>query len=232
VLYALAGGAAAALVGPDLVLVLIGCGVAELGVRTARSHRIPSIALPLPILAAAASGGLASLAWVAFKVGALSYGGGFVIIPLMQGDAVHTYHWMTSTQFLNAVALGQVTPGPVVATVAAVGYAAHGVGGATLAAAIAFAPSFTFVLVGGGHFERLRGDARAQAFLDGAGPAALGAILGSAIPLAGALHETWQAIVLGAAAIALLLVRAGVVAVLLGAGVIGAAVALAGAPLP
>jgi chromate transporter len=139
---------------------------------------------------------------------------------------------MTSTQFLNAVALGQVTPGPVVATVAAVGYAAHGVGGATLAAAIAFAPSVTFVLVGAGHFERLRGDARAQAFLDGAGPAALGAILGSAIPLAGALHETWQAIVLGAAAVALLLVRAGVVAVLLGAGVIGAAVALAGAPLP
>src|SRR6185312_1950844 len=67
-------------------------------------------------------GGIPALIWVAFKVGALSYGGGFVIIPLMQGDAVHTYHWMTSGQFLNAVALGQVTPGPVVATVAAVGY--------------------------------------------------------------------------------------------------------------
>ena len=74
----------------------------------------------------------------------------------MQHDAVHTYHWMTATGFLNAVALGQVTPGPVVATVAAVGYAAHGLGGGVLAAAIAFAPSFLFVLVGGGHFDRLR----------------------------------------------------------------------------
>jgi hypothetical protein len=74
---------------------------------------------PLAALAPAASmGGFAALAWTAFKVGALAFGGGFVIIPLMQGDAVHTYHWMTNSQFLNAVALGQVTPGPVVATIA------------------------------------------------------------------------------------------------------------------
>ena len=75
-----------------------------------------------------AGGGFGALAWTALKVGALSFGGGFVIIPLMQGDAVHVHHWMTNAQFLNAVALGQITPGPVVATVAAVGYAAHGRG--------------------------------------------------------------------------------------------------------
>src|SRR6185436_721906 len=71
----------------------------------------------VPVAAAAAgvaSGGLAALAWVAFKVGALSYGGGFVIIPLMQGDAVDRYHWMTDAQFASVVALGQITPGPVV----------------------------------------------------------------------------------------------------------------------
>ena len=79
-----------------------------------------------PLVATTGTGGLLSLAWVAFKVGALSYGGGFVIIPLMQADAVDHYHWMTSSQFLNAVALGQVTPGPVVQTVAVVGYAAAG----------------------------------------------------------------------------------------------------------
>ena len=79
---------------------------------------------------------------MALKVGALSYGGGFVIIPLMQGDAVQRYHWMTGQQFLDAVALGQVTPGPVVQTVAVVGYAAAGLGGGLLAAAVAFAPSF------------------------------------------------------------------------------------------
>ncbi len=140
-------------------------------------------------LAAGATGGLGALVWVAFKVGALSYGGGFVIIPLMQADAVDHYHWMTSGQFLNAVALGQITPGPVVHTVAAVGYAAAGVGGALLAAAVAFAPSFAFILIGADRFDRLRENVGVRAFLGGAGPAAIGAILGSAIPLARALSR-------------------------------------------
>jgi chromate transporter len=124
-----------------------------------------------------------------------------------------------------------VTPGPVVATVAAVGYAAHGIGGAILAAAVAFAPSFTFVLLGGRRFERLRNDANARAFLDGAGPAAIGAILGAAITLALALHETWQFALLAAAAIALLALHRGVVTTLLAAGAVGVVVALAGGPL-
>src|SRR5207342_1427002 len=113
----------------------------------------PASLLPL---ATASSGGLLALSWVALKVGALSYGGGFVIVPLMQGDAVHRYHWMTNPQFLNAVALGQVTPGPVTHTVAVVGYAAAGIGGALLAAFIAFLPSFSFVLFGARHFDQLR----------------------------------------------------------------------------
>jgi chromate transporter len=172
------------------------------------------------------------MVWTALKVGALSFGGGFVIIPLMQDDAVNVYHWMTNAQFLNAVALGQVTPGPVVATVAAVGYAAHGIGGGLLAAAVAFAPSFSFVLLGGGRFERLRGNDKARGFLDGAGPAAIGAILGSAVTLAGALREGWQFGVLAAAAVALLIVRWGVVETLVGAGAVGVILALAGAPVP
>ncbi len=134
VAYLVAGGAAAALLGPYLVLVLAACGLVEVGVqrRSRPSMQGATLALALPPLMAA--GGLAALAWVAFKVGALSYGGGFVIIPLMQRDAVHTYHWMSAAQFLDAVALGQITPGPVVQTVAVVGYAAAGIGGALLAA--------------------------------------------------------------------------------------------------
>jgi chromate transporter len=188
--------------------------------------------VPLAIAApaGAAAGGLLAVAWVAFKVGALSYGGGFVIIPLMQGDAVNRYHWMSSGQFLNAVALGQITPGPVVQTVAAVGYAAAGVGGGLLAAAIAFAPSFLFVLCGGSRFDLVRTDPRAQAFLAGAGPAVIGAIAGAAIPLAAALEHLWQYGVLAAAAGWLLLVRRGVVSTLLGAALLGAAAALAGWP--
>jgi chromate transporter len=155
-----------------------------------------------------------------------------VIVPLMQADAVHTYHWMTDAQFLNAVALGQITPGPVVATVAAVGYAAHRLGGGALAAAVAFAPSFSFILLGGGRFERLRSGSGPRAFLDGAGPAAIGAILGAAIPLAHALRETWQYLLLAAAAVALLVLRRGIVTTLVAAGAAGAIVALAGGPLP
>ena len=177
-------------------------------------------------------GGLLSLAWVAFKVGALSYGGGFVIVPLMQSDAVNHYHWLTSGQFLNAVALGQVTPGPVVLTVAVVGYGAAGIGGGLLAAAVAFSPSFAFILFGAPHFGRLRHDRRARAFLDGAGPAAIGAILGSAIPLARALPETWQYAVLAGAAALLLALRRGVVVTLLTAAGAGTVISLAGEPLP
>jgi chromate transporter len=214
--YAALGGIAAALAGPWVVLVLLACGGFELARRR-------NAVLAWPVLVATAN--LGGLAWVALKVGALSYGGGFVIIPLMQGDAVDRHHWMTGEQFLSAVALGQVTPGPVVHTVAAVGYAAAGFGGALLAAAVAFAPSFAFVLLGAPRFDRLRAQPDARAFLDGAGPAAIGAILGSSIALALELTEPWQAAILAAAAVALLALRRGVVEILVAAGVAGALIA-------
>jgi chromate transporter len=229
IVYLVLGGAAAATVGPWLVLLLIVCGALEIAwQRSAAATAVPAL-LPL---AAAGMGGLGALAWVAFKVGALSYGGGFVIVPLMQGDAVGHYHWLTAGQFLNAVALGQVTPGPVTHTVAVVGYGAAGFGGAFLAALVAFSPSFAFVLVGGRRFDAIRSDRRARAFLDGAGPAAIGAILGSAISLARALGEGWQFALLAAAAVMLLALRRGVVPTLLLAGLAGTILALAGAPVP
>jgi chromate transporter len=216
------------------VLVLLGCGVTEVVGRSFRRPGSAHAAVWPVILATstAATGGVAALAWVALKVGALSYGGGFVIIPLMQNDAVHHYQWMTSAQFLDAVALGQVTPGPVVLTVAVVGYAAAGVGGGLLAVLVAFTPSFVFVLVGAPHFDRLRQDTKARYFLDGAGPAAIGAIIGVAIPLALALREWWQYGVLAAAAVALLALRRSVVLTLVAGGAVGMLAALLGAPLP
>ncbi len=228
--YLLVAAGAAATVGGYLVLVLLACGVLELA-----SQRRAAAALSLnPVLLGTVTGvgGVGALVWTALKVGALSYGGGFVIVPLMQADAVHVYHWMSGGQFLNAVALGQVTPGPVVATVAAVGYAAHGIAGGVLAASVAFAPSFSFILLGGQRFERLRQNAAARAFLDGAGPAAIGAIFGAAIPLTGALQEQWQYLVLVAAAVALLVLRRGIVQTLLAAGAAGWLATVVGAPLP
>lgn len=244
--YLTAGLVAAAAIGVWLVLVLLACGAIEVAVRSRtapgrsagrpladREGRPPADRegrpgtgplrgiLAAPVVLAAGGGVLASVAWEAFKVGGLSFGGGFVIIPLMQADAVSHYHWMSGTQFLNAVALGQITPGPVVQTVAAVGYAAAGIGGGLLAAAVAFAPSFALILIGGPRFARLRGDQRARAFLDGAGPAAIGAIGGSAFTLGRALSYPWQYAVLAVALLALLPLRRGVVLTLLSAAAIG-----------
>lgn len=231
VVYAVLGGVAAATLGPWLVAVLLGCGLVEVGSRRLTASGGLSLSPFFALLLALSGGTLASLSWVAFKVGALSYGGGFVIIPLMQADAVERYGWMTDTEFLNAVALGQVTPGPVTHTVAVVGYAAAGVPGAILAAAVAFAPSFAFVLVGARRFDRFLANSDVRRFFDGAGPAAMGAILGSAIPLTLALQETWQAAVLVVAFLSLLVLRRGVVLTLLVAGVFGLVAVLLGASI-
>jgi chromate transporter len=228
--YAVVGAATAALVGQFLVVTLIVCGVVEILIR--RRGGLGEKALSRSVLLGTAHfatmGGMAALCWEAVKVGALSYGGGFVIVPLMQHDVVTTYHWMTGPQFLNAVALGQVTPGPVVQTVAVVGYSAAGIGGALLAAAVAFAPSFGFILVGGDRFGRLRSNHSVQYFLAGAGPAVIGAIAGSSIPLGLSLHQFWQIPVLAGALLWLLLARRSVVICLLVAGVIGLILAVVG----
>jgi chromate transporter len=233
IVYAVLGGIAAATAGPWLVFVLLGCGVVEVFWRRPEGPRgVGAHLWPLATAGAAATGGPLALVWVAFKVGALAYGGGFVIIPLMQADAVDTYHWMTNTEFLNAVALGQITPGPVVHTVAVVGYAAYGIGGGVLAAFVAFLPSFSFVLLGARRFDALRNNERVRAFLGGAGPAAIGAIVGVAVPLTFALDEWWQIVVLAGAAVALFALRRRVVTTLLIAGAVGIVAALLGAPLP
>ncbi|WP_432827073.1 chromate efflux transporter [Dactylosporangium sp. CA-092794] len=233
VLYLLAGAVAAATIGPWLVLLLIVCGFVEIAAQRVPVAPRRGPAPGLPVLAAAGLGGgvLLTVAWVAIKVGALSYGGGFVIIPLMQADAVDHYHWMTGAQFLNAVAFGQITPGPVVHTVAVVGYAAAGLGGGLLAAAVAFSPSFAFVLFGADRFDRLRGNRVVRVFLDGAGPGAIGAILGSAVPLALELSEPWQYAVLAGAAVLLLALRRGPVLTLLTAAAAGVLIVHAGGPL-
>ena len=229
--YLIAGAAGAAVLGSWLVLVLLACGLTELSLKGRAALRGGGNvrgAAAVPVIAAGAIGGgvLVTVAWVAFKVGALSYGGGFVIIPLMQSDAVSHYHWMTGGQFLNAVALGQITPGPVVQTAAAVGYAAAGLIGGILAAVVAFSPSFAFILLGGRRFDAIRRDRRARAFLGGAGPAAIGAIFGSAVPLTRALSHPWQYGVLAGALVLLLLLRRGVVLTLLCAGAVGIVIVL------
>ena len=227
--YLAVGAAAVVLVGPLVVVALLACGLAELA--WARRHAAAIVVWPaVLVLAARAAQELPPLAWTAAKVGALSYGGGFVIIPLMQGDAI-AHDWMTSAGFANAVAFGQITPGPVTHTVALVGWAAAGPVGALLATVIAFAPSFLAILLGGAAFERLRSNRSARTFLDGAGPAAIGAILGAGLTLAGALEAGWQFAVLAGAALLLALGSPPLVALLAGAAA-GLAAAALGLTLP
>jgi chromate transporter len=228
--YLVAGAVAAALLGPWLVVVLLACGAVELA-RTTTLPRSGARSMPVLAFQSLTLGTLGSLCWVALKVGALSYGGGFVIIPLMQADAVDHYHWMTGAQFLNAVALGQITPGPVVQTVAVVGYAAAGLLGGVLASVVAFSPSFLFILLGAKHFDRIRSNSHVRAFLDGAGPAAIGAILGSAVPLAMSISQPWQYVVLAVALVAVFS-RVNVVITLLVAAVAGILATSIGLPLP
>lgn len=116
-------------------------------------------------------------------------------------------------------------------TVAVVGYAADGVPGALLASFVAFTPSFTFVLVGAQRCDRFFADRDVRAFFDGAGPAAIGAILGSAIPLTLTLQQRWQLGVLALTAAVVLGARRGVVLTLLLAGALGAVAVLLGAPV-
>ena len=229
--YALAGALGALALGPWLVVVILLAGLVEVVVR--RSDGASALFTPLGVVSGlGAVGGLGALVVEALKVGALSYGGGFVIIPLMQHDTVTVHHWMTGVQFSNAVALGQITPGPVVQTVAVVGYAAAGYLGAALATVFAFSPSLLFVVAGGPHFARLRANQRAQQFLSGAGAASIGAIGGSALTLATPLHHLWQWAVTVVALGWLVGLRRSTVVALVVAAALGVVAALAGAPLP
>ena len=253
-LWVLLGSVAAAFFGTAVVAVILVCGGLELvfrapgpqaggpasGTRAIGPGGLPSFLVAKTaagVAGVAGVGALAALAWTAVKVGALSFGGGFVIVPLMQADTLR-HHWLTRTGFGTAVALGQVTPGPVTHTVAALGYAAGGrgwagVGAALLAAAIAFAPSFVFVMAGARHHERLRHDDRVRGFLDGAGPAAIGAIFGAAVALAMAINRPWQVAALVLVAVAVFWVRRSTPIALALAGALGAvAVTWLTLPLP
>lgn len=107
------------------------------------------------------------------KLGAVLYGSGYVLLAFLERDLVTTWHWLPKSEILNAVAIGQFTPGPVFTTATFIGYLLAGPAGATAATAGIFLPSFFFVLVGRRLIDGLRGSATSSAFLDGVNAAAL-----------------------------------------------------------
>jgi chromate transporter len=121
------------------------------------------------------------------KVGSFIFGGGLVIIPLLESEVVHQLQWLSPNEFIDGVALGELTPGPVVITAAFVGYKVAGALGALVATVAIFTPSFLFIMGAAPFLLRLRRNPWAQGFLKGVTPAVLGAIAAAALPLARAV---------------------------------------------
>ncbi len=151
------------------------------------------------------------LATFFLKTGAFIFGGGLVIIPLLETAVVNDFEWMTRSEFLDGVALGSLTPGPVVITAAFVGYKVAGALGALVATMAIFTPSFAFIMFASPFLLRLRQNPWVKSFLKGVMPAALGAIAAATIPLAAAalgqdtLPRTLVAIAVGLTALVALL---------------------------
>ncbi|NPV46288.1 MAG: chromate transporter [Armatimonadetes bacterium] len=114
----------------------------------------------------------------------LVFGGGLVMVPLLQYDVVERYQWLTQQQFLDALALGQMTPGPVLVTVTLIGYKLSGFPGAILASISMFLPTFLLTLFCSNRLQRLQGHRWVKRFLWGARPAVVGLIVAAGIMLA------------------------------------------------
>lgn len=199
ILTVAAASAVASLLGAGELVVLMASGAAamvarKLGIRAAMGAlAVPWIAAASPAAAAGAAAGggptLAGLAAVFLKIGSLLFGSGYVLIAFLQGELVEQRGWITSQQLLDAVAVGQFTPGPVTSSAAFIGWLLAGPAGAAVSTAAIFAPSFLFVLVSNPLLARLRRSPAAGAFLDGVAAGSLGLMAAAAAILArGALQ--------------------------------------------
>lgn len=121
--------------------------------------------------------------WYFLKAGFIVFGSGLAIVPFLRGGVVNEYHWLTDRQFLDAVAVAMITPGPVVITVAFIGYLVHGFSGAVAAALGVFLPVYLFVIVLGPIFNRVSANPHVRAFIGGVTAVATGAIAGAVLLL-------------------------------------------------
>lgn len=180
-------------------LVILGAAVA-FGLALALPRRSAAAVVP-------AAPGLLAVFGLFVKIGAVLFGSGYVLLAFLHGDLVDRLHWLTDRQLLDAVAAGQLTPGPVFSTATFVGYLVAGAPGAAVATAGIFLPAFTFVAISGPFFPRLRTSAPVRAMLDAVIAASLGLMGAVTILLARSGITSWPTAAIAAAA-ALLLWRA------------------------
>lgn len=172
----------------EIIWLFVLSGVVALVVRQG-SFRPGSAAAVLPVWLVsglhgpAAGTTLATLFWYFAEAGAFVFGSGLAIVPFLYGGVVRDFQWLTERQFLDAVAVAMITPGPVVITVAFIGHLVGGPLGATLAALGVFLPCYLLVVIPAPYFRRFANNPRLKAFVDGVTAAATGAIAGAAFVL-------------------------------------------------
>jgi chromate transporter len=210
------------LAGANPLAVLAGCGVASALLASTRTSRAAFLFPTGGLLAAPAAVGLWPLFWTFLKLGAVVWGSGYVLVAFLQADVVDRLHWLTSAQLLDAVAVGQLTPGPVFTTATFVGWLLHGPAGAAVSTLGVFLPAFLGVWASGALFERLRGERWARAFLDGVNAASLALMAEVTLVLGRAVLVDVPSALLGAIALVLLVgFKANGTWVVLGAALLG-----------
>jgi chromate transporter len=165
------------------------------------------------------------LALVCLRVGTFVFGGGFAMVPLLQADVVEHYHWLTQQEFVDAVALGQMTPGPLLVTATFIGYKLSGIFGATVATIAMFLPSFVMTVAAANSLQRLKRNRYVADFLWGVRAAVIGLIVAAAIPLAPtAFNHPLQPLLGLAALLVLLYKRVDTGVVVIACGLLGLAI--------
>jgi chromate transporter len=204
---AAAASAILAVIGVNELAVLFGCGLVVAVVQGVR----PATLLPavVPMAAVVSSGATAfsttSMFWFFLKVGSVLFGSGYVLLAFLRADLVERWGWLTETQLLDAVAIGQVTPGPVFTTATFIGYLLGGTWGGLVATIGIFLPAFVFVAVSGPLVPRIRRSPAAGAFLDGVNVASLALMAVVTAQLSRAALVDWPTVLLALAAAILLL---------------------------
>jgi chromate transporter len=195
----------------EVALLFIGSGAVGIAYYGNLSRRPPPVAMQIasaPVLAqvapVASGSTLAKLLTFFLKAGSLTFGSGLVIVPFLEQGLVQQYGWLDQRQFLIAVAIGMISPGPVVITATFVGYLVAGFWGSLVSTIGIFLPSFILVLVAAPLLARHRGNPNVQGFVKGAYAAAIGTILGACILLGRIAIGDWLTLLIGVASLAVL----------------------------
>ena len=184
---------------------------------TLRSIGVLAVAMPL----AAKFALLFTLSAIFLRIGSVTFGGGLVMVPLIESEVVNNHHWLTHQEFADAFALGQITPGPVLITATFVGYRVAGTLGALVATISIFLPAFLMTIAAGSSLRRFRNNKLVQAFLRGIAPAVVGLLVAAALSVGRAGIHSWVGLSIMIVAIFILVrFRPNAFWVILGAGVI------------